>query len=503
MVKVDWVGSLSLVGTVLKWLSVPLMFPFFVGLYYGEDAWVFAATAAGVLVVGFALEYVDPEPELRGREAFLTVSVIWLAASVVGAVPYVLAESGAVAHPVNALFESMSGFTTTGATVMDDISFETHSRAVMMWRQLTQWLGGMGIIVLGVAILSRLSVGGAQLMEAETPGQGIEKLAPSIVQTARILWGLYFGVTVVLAALLYGFYLAGFADGMTLYNSVAHALTTMPTGGFSPEARSIEAFSPVVQWTLALFMLVAGTSFALLWTVFDERNPLKLLENGEFRLYVGIIGVASALGTVLLYLGAGTEPAVGNGEGALRESVFQFVSIVTSTGYASADFELWGASAQLLLFAAMFVGGMVGSTGGGVKVLRWAVISKVLKRELYGISHPDAVVPLRMSGRVLDEDAVRGVLAFFVLYFLVFLLGAVVIMEDSLRAGLSLSNFEALSASAALVGNIGPAFGVVGPMGGYGGFTNTTKMLMFLMMWMGRLEILPVLVVFTRSFWRE
>jgi trk system potassium uptake protein TrkH len=307
----------------------------------------------------------------------------------------------------------------------------------------------------------------------------------------------------MLAALLYGFYLAGVADGMTLYNSVAHALTTMPTGGFSPEARSIEAFSPVVQWTLALFMLVAGTSFALLWTVFDERNPLKLLENGEFRLYVGIIGVASALGTVLLYLGAGTEPAVGNGEGALRESVFQFVSIVTSTGYASADFELWGASAQLLLFAAMFVGGMVGSTGGGVKVLRWMVVSKVLRRELYTVSHPDAVVPLRLGGKVLNEDAVRGVLAFFVLYFLVFLLGAVVIMEDTLRAGIELSNFEALSASAALIGNIGPAFGVVGPMGGYGGFTNTTKMLMFFMMWMGRLEILPVLVVFTRSFWSE
>ena len=503
MVKIDTRAPFALVGTVLKYLSVPLLFPLALGLYYGEDAWVFAVTVGIALIVGFSLERLDTEPSLRGREAFLMVAVSWLAVSVFGAVPYMLAGSGTVAQPVNALFESMSGFTTTGATVMEDISFETHSRAVMMWRQTTQWLGGMGIIVLGVAILSRLSVGGAQLMEAETPGQGIEKLAPSIVQTARILWGLYFGATALLVALLYGMHVVGIADGMTLYNSVAHALTTMPTGGFSPEARSIEEFSPAVQWTLAAFMLVAGTSFALIWTVVDEKDPRPLVHNGEFRLYVGIVGAASALGAFLLYLGAGTDAAVGNAEGAVRESVFQFISIVTTTGYASADFNFWGASAQLLLFVVMFVGGMVGSTGGGVKVLRWTVISKVLKRELYTVSHPDAVIPLRLSGKVLDEDAVRGALAFFVVYFLVFLLGAVVIMEDSLRAGLSLSNFEALSASAALIGNIGPAFGVVGPMGGYGDFTNTTKTLMFVMMWMGRLEILPVLVVFTRGFWGE
>jgi trk system potassium uptake protein TrkH len=503
MAKLDWRSSVSLVGTVVKYLAVPVLFPLAIGLYYGEDAWVFTVTAGIALVTGFLLERLDTEPSLHGREAFLMVAVSWLAVSVFGAFPYVLADAGAVAHPVNALFESMSGFTTTGATVMEDISFETHSRAVMMWRQMTQWLGGMGIIVLGVAILSRLSVGGAQLMETETPGQGIEKLAPSIVQTARILWGLYFVATAVLVGLLYGLHIADIADGMTLYNAVAHALTTMPTGGFSPEARSIEAFSPAVQWTLAAFMLVAGTSFALIWTVVEERDPLALVRNGEFRLYVGIVGAASALGAVLLFLGAGTDAAVGGVEASVRESVFQFVSTVTTTGYASADFNLWGASTQLLLFASMFVGGMVGSTGGGVKVLRWKVVSKVLRRELYTVSHPDAVVPLRLSGRVLDEDAVRSALAFLVIYFLVFLLGAVVIMEDSLRAGLSLSNFEALSASAALVGNIGPAFGVVGPMGGYGDFTNTTKMVMFVMMWMGRLEILPVLVVFTRPFWRE
>jgi len=503
MVKINTRASFALVGTVLKYLSVPLLFPLALGLYYGEDAWVFGVTVGIALVVGFSLERIDTEPSLHGREAFLMVAVSWLAVSVLGALPYVLADAGAVAHPVNALFESMSGFTTTGATVMEDISFDTHSRAVMMWRQTTQWLGGMGIIVLGVAILSRLSVGGAQLMEAETPGQGIEKLAPSIVRTARILWGLYFGATVLLAGLLYGFQLVGAANEMTLYNSIAHALTTMPTGGFSPEARSVEEFSPAVQWTIAAFMLVAGTSFALIWTVVEDRSPRAFFHNGEFRLYAGILGAASALGAILLFLGAGTDAAVGSVEGSVRESVFQFISIVTTTGYASADFNFWGASAQLLLFAAMFVGGMVGSTGGGVKILRWTVISKVLKRELYTVSHPDAVIPLRLSGRVLNEDAIRGVLAFFVLYFLVFLLGAVVIMEDSLRTGLDLSNFEALSASAALIGNIGPAFGVVGPMGGYGEFTNTTKMVMFIMMWMGRLEILPVLVVFTRPFWRE
>jgi trk system potassium uptake protein TrkH len=282
---VNWRASCSLAGTILKWLSVPLLFPLFLGLYYGADVLTFLVTIGITLLAGIALEQLEGEPTLGPREAFLMVALAWLLISMIGALPYIIAGNDTVAQPVNALFESMSGFTTTGATVMGDISFETHSHAILMWRQMTQWLGGMGIIVLAVAILSKLAVGGTQLMEAEAPGPSIEKLTPTITQTARILWELYFAVTVGCMLVFYSLYLAGFAPNMTLYNAIAHGFTTMPTGGFSTEARSIEAFSPAIQWAMSPFMLIAGTNFALLWHVTQDRSLKTLLQNSEFRFY--------------------------------------------------------------------------------------------------------------------------------------------------------------------------------------------------------------------------
>ncbi|MFB6092263.1 MAG: TrkH family potassium uptake protein [Haloquadratum sp.] len=529
--RVDAAASLSLVGSVLKYLAVPLCLPLVVALYYGEPIAPFVATIAVTVAVGVGLERLDPDPTLRAREGFLMVAATWLAVAVVGAIPYLVEAHGlpplvppshpesTLANPANALFESMSGFTTTGATVLGDISFASHTRAVMLWRQLTQWLGGMGIVVLAVAILPELSVGGAQLMDAEAPGPGIEKLTPRIAETARALWGAYLGITVLQIVLLYALHLAGIDPAMTLYNAVAHALTTMPTGGFSPAARSIEAFSAAAQWIIVPFMIAAGTNFALFWHVLTGE-PRRLLRDPEFRFYLGTIGVLTAVVAAVLFTGGGlarAAPATGTYDASylaavraeivghvlpsVRYAAFQIVSIVTTTGYANMDFNAWGPAAQYVLFFAMFIGGSAGSTGGAVKIVRWYVILKSIRRELFTTAHPEAVRPIRLGGRTIDERAVRGIYGFTLLYLVIFFVGAGVLLLDALRVGLDLSILEVLSATASTLGNVGPGFGAVGPMGSYLAFSNAGKLWMVLLMWIGRLEIVPVLVLLTSEYW--
>jgi trk system potassium uptake protein TrkH len=517
--RVDWRASAALVGTVVKWLSVPLVAPLAVSVYYGDGGVAaFAATIAVALAAGTALERLGDIEDVGTREGFLMVAASWLAASLVGAVPYLVAAHGipgvaaasapasTLANPANALFESMSGFTTTGATVLADISFDTHSHGILLWRQLTQWLGGMGIVVLAVAILPELSVGGAQLMDAEAPGPGFQKLTPRIAETARALWLAYAGITALEVVLLVVLNETGFAPNMELYNAVAHGLTTLSTGGFSPEARSIEAFSAAVQWLIIPFMVAAGTNFALFWHVI-QGEPGALFGDTEFRTYAGAMGVLTALVAAVLFtgpalgLGDAVAPIAGHVEPAVRHAAFQIVALVTTTGYASLDFTLWGWNAKGVLFAAMFIGGSAGSTGGAVKIVRWLVIVKSLKRELFTTVHPDAVQPVRLAGRALDETAVRGIYAFTGVYFLGFVLGSVFVALDAARIPETVTMFEAMSAVAATVGNVGPGFGIVGPMENYEPFTNLTKLVMCLLMWVGRLEILPVLVLFTRSYW--
>ena len=508
-VRVDWRAGCSLVGTVCKYLSVPMAFPLLVALYYGESPLPFAAGIAVATALGVALERLDPEPELGHRSAFLMVALTWMVVPVVGTVPYLVAGQGTIAHPVNALFESMSGFTTTGSTVLGEISFERHSRSVLMWRQLTQWLGGMGIVVLMVAILSELSVGGAQLIREEAPGLQLEKLTPRIQETARALWLIYAAFTVLAAALYYGLHLAGLGPNMDAYNAVAHALTTMPTGGFSPEARSIEAFSPAVQWTVMPFMIVAGTNFALFWHVV-RGNPRRLTGNAEFRVYLLAIGVVTAVSTALLYTGHGLaevpENVVtlpGNVEPSIRQSLFQALAIVTTTGYASMDFNTWSASAQMLLLFAMFLGGSAGSAAGSIKIIRWLVIGKAIRRELFTTIHPEAVRPLRMSEGIIDEETLRGLVMFTLVFLAIFVVSTILIFLDAHRTGLELSAIEAASVAIATLGNIGPGFGIVGPMNSFLPFSDAAKVYMVVLMWIGRLEILSVLVILTPSYWRS
>jgi len=506
---VDWRASASLVGTVLQYLTLTLSIPVVVGLVYGDPLVPFAATGVVTLAAGTGLARLDPDPDLGMREAFLMVAATWLAVAIVGALPYVVAGNGTVAQPTNALFESMSGFTTTGATVMGDISFDTHSHALLMWRQLTQWLGGMGIVVLAVAILPELSVGGAQLMDAEAPGPGIEKLTPRIAETARALWGIYLGLTVLEIVLLLGLNQVGLAPEMGPYNAVAHGFTTLPTGGFSPEAYSIEAFSAAVQWLIVPFMVAAGTNFALFWYALNG-DLSRLRQDSEFRFYAGVIGATTAVVAGTLFTGAGlaTLPAemagiVGDLEPSLRHAAFQAVSMITTTGYASVDFNAWGMPSQMLLFLALFVGGSAGSTGGAIKIVRWLVILKSIRRELFTTVHPDDVRPVRLGGRALDERAIRGIYAFTLLYFALFALGVLLVMLDAGRVGYGVTGYEVMSAVGATIGNVGPGFGAVGPMNSYLHFPWSSKLLMVALMWFGRLEVLPVLVLFTPGYWRR
>ncbi|WP_424014720.1 TrkH family potassium uptake protein [Halorubrum xinjiangense] len=510
---VNWKASVGLLGVGIKYLAVTMLVPLVVALAYGEDIWVFLVSMALVAALGLAVERVDPDPDLGPREALLFVSLAWIAAAVIGTIPYLIAgygtpstvglhtgSVGALTESIaNALFESMSGFTTTGATVLGEISTDRHSHAVLMWRQLTQWLGGMGIIVLMIAILPEVAVNGAQLMESEAPGPELQKLTPKIAETARALWLIYFGFTVLMIAVLYGLHLAGMAPKMNLFNAVAHGFTALPTGGFSPKADSIAAFSAIVQWVVIPFMLVAGVNFALFWHVL--RGEIDVLrENAEFRAYAGAVAVVTAVLAVLLFRGA--APAIelggttqGVAENSLRQAAFQISSLLNSTGYATADFAQWDTDAQILLMFAMFIGGSAGSTGGGVKIVRWLIVGKAIRRELFTSAHPDIVQPIRLSGNIVDEDAIRSIMAFTILYLVLFGVSAVFLSLDAARIGIQLTMLESTSASLATIGNIGPGFGRLGPFGSYLFFPDTSKLLMVFLMWIGRLEIVPVLAV--------
>ncbi|WP_134669463.1 TrkH family potassium uptake protein [Halorussus marinus] len=509
-VRVDWRQSVAFTGTVIKYLAVAMLVPLGISLLYQEDVLTFLASISLTVASGVALERLSDDPDLGPREALLLVALSWGAVAVIGAIPYVIAGYGtesALGHPINALFESMSGFTTTGATVTAEISFERHSHALLMWRQLSQWLGGMGIIVLMVAILPEVAVNGAQLIASEAPGPELQKLTPKIAETARLLWLFYLGFTVLYVAILLGLHYAGLAPNMDAYNAVAHGFTTLPTGGFSPQAESIAAFSPAVQWVVIPFMLIAGMNFALFYFLLQDDYG-EFLHDRELQAYLGAnAGVAVLLWGLLftgsappLELGGLTEGVV---ENSLRQATFQVASLLNSTGYATSDFAQWGTTAQGLLLFAMFIGGSAGSTGGGVKVVRWLVVLKAIRRQLFTTAHPSSVRPVRLGGHVIDEDAITAIYGFTLLYLLTFGVATVLLLFDASRVGLELSVLEAVSASLATIGNIGPGFGFLGPFGSYLDFPATSKLLMVFLMWIGRLEIIPVFVMFTGAFWKK
>ena len=493
---VDLRGALGLVGTLTKYLSVAVLFPTALAIGYGEPFWPFLAAGAIMALVGLGLERVGRDAAPIGfREGFFVVAVTWLAAATLGALPYLLSGEPQLDRPVDAYFEAMSGFTTTGASVLTDIA--ALDRSLLMWRQFTQWVGGMGIIVLALAVLPRLRVGGRQLLESEMPGPEVDQLADRIRSTAQRLWLLYVALTAAQALILAVFGWTGIDDRMDLFNAVAHAFTTLPTGGFSPEPRSVEPFAAASQWVIVVFMVLAGMNFALLFRLFVRRKGRAVVRDEEARLYLTILALMSVLLAVGLW-----EAGVQIGEAAFRHGTFQVVSMMTTTGYASTDFIAWPAFALMIVIGVMFVGGSAGSTGGAIKVVRHLLLGKVLRRELRQTLHPEVVMPIRLNGVVVDERTLRAITAFILLYVGLFVVGAGLIAVDAAFQGPDVSAYDAIAAAATTLGNVGPGLGLAGPMGSFEPFSDFSTIVMTALMWLGRLEVLPVVVLLTRGYWR-
>ncbi len=471
-------GVLFLLGRVLLALAVALLVPAAVAWSRGGPdfrALIYSAAVAGILGIAIERSFRQGKDFQFGRrEAFVLVTTAWVTASIVGALPYVMLKGPAFV--VDGLFESASGFTTTGASILTDI--EAEPAGLLLWRSMTQWLGGMGIIVLGIAILPKLAVGGMDLLGAEAPGPMQEKLTPRIAQTAKLLWGIYALITAIEIGVLV-------LLGLSPLDAVNHAFTTMATGGFSTNNVSIAGFdSAAIDMAIVFFMLLAGANFALHFQMFRGR-PRLLLNDPEFRIYLGIIVFATLLvGADILV----QEKAEGILD-ALRLASFQVTSVVTTTGFATADFAVWSSFAATLLFLLMFVGGSTGSTGGSVKVVRIIIVAKKVAVDLGRFLRPHAVVPVRLGQRSIPDDVVSAVTSFVILFIMLFLFGGLVLTY------LGLDPLTAFTASVACLGNIGPGFGGVGPMENYSWLPVPAKLLLAAMMLIGRLEIYTVLVL--------
>jgi trk system potassium uptake protein len=475
---------LHIIGMILVALSGGMLMAALVALAYGDgDFPALAFTAAGTAAAGLAARLVTKlEEDLTLREGYAVVSLSWLAIGVAGAVPYL--ATGTVVTPAQALFESLSGFTTTGATIFADI--EALPRGLLFWRSLTQWIGGMGIIVLGIAILPYLGVGGMQLFRAEVPGPTPERLQPRIAQTAKLLWYVYAGITAT-QALLY------LVAGMPAYEAVLHALTTTSTGGFSPRNASIAAYdSAAIHYITIAFMYVAGVNFALHYRAL-AGSPRRYLADSEWRFFTAVLLVGTML-VLSAVIASGAYADLGI-ERAFRDSLFQVVSIATTTGFGSADYVLWPVAAQMMLLLLMFMGGMAGSTAGGMKAVRVHVLLRHSLTELRHGLHPRAVLVTRVGGRALKTGELLNILAFVLIFFGLFAAGALAL------TAFGIDLVTSVGAAASAVGNIGPGLGAVGPTENYSWMGSGPLLILVFLMVVGRLELFTVLLLFHPGFW--
>jgi trk system potassium uptake protein TrkH len=494
MLGVDASGALNLVGRLLKYFSGAFTAPLLVAAGYGDQVWPWLASGAITYAAGAGLERVTSGGESIGaREGFLVVALTWALVAWAVATPYMLAEPQ-LRNPVDAYFEAMSGITTTGSSAIRDLA--AISKPVAFWRDLSQWLGGMGIVVLGLAILPKLRVAGRQLVESEAPGIEYEPLAATIRATARRLWLTYVGLSAAMFLILSLFGWVGIDNLMTEFQAATHMMGAMATGGFSPQPRSVEPFAAASQWVITVFMAIAGANFALHYRLLRKRmNPMR---DEELRGYL----VFLAIGTLILFLELIHANLFSAGEAAIRHAAFQTVSLMTTTGFASTDFNLWTSLAVYTLVLLMLIGGCAGSTGGAIKVVRVLLLGKLLRRELDQTVHREAVVPIRLNNRVVDERTLRAILAFGLLYLLIFILGALALLIEASRAGVEVTPFQAIASAATTLGNVGPSFGFSGPMGSFADFSPLGKAVMSMLMWLGRLEIIPVAILLTRRYWR-
>ncbi len=439
----------------------------------------FSATATiGLGMMIWVLTRSSEKPNIRKREGFLIVSFGWIVMSLSGTLPYIM--SGSVVSFTDAFFETLSGYTTTGASIITDLTLIP--KDILFWRSMTQWIGGMGIIVLAVAILPILGIGGMQLFVAESPGLKADKLAPKIRDTAKRLWLIYVGLTAAEFLLLR-------VAGMTWFDALNHAMTTMATGGFSTFNSSAAEFSPAIQYIITFFMFMAGTSFTL--TYFGlVGNFKKVLQNEEFRYYAGItVGLTLAVSVVVASVdGDGFEKA-------FRDTIFQIVSLITTTGFVSADYTSWTPFITMVFFILLFFGGSAGSTAGGVKIVRHIILVKNSILELKRQLHPSAIIPVRLNGRAVDQSITFNVVAFIMTYIIIFALGSVIMT----MFGVDL--LTAIGSVATSLGNVGPGIGDVGPVDNFAWLPSGAKWFLAILMLIGRLELFTVLILFTPYFW--
>lgn len=467
----------GLVGIFMA-LTVPVAL-----IYKDGDAGALLISALIAISTGFAITMLvkADKSNLGKREGFLIVTLSWIIFSLFGSLPFVL--SGEIPSYTDAFFETMSGFTTTGASIITDIESLPHG--LLFWRSMTQWLGGMGIIVLSIAILPFLKLGNIQLFVAEVPGPTPDKLRPRIKDTAKRLWAIYIIFTAAETILLW-------AGEMDLFDAVCHSFTTMATGGYSTKNASIAAFStPYTHYVITAFMIIAGTNFTLAYLGFHGKFK-KVIQNEEFVFYITVLAIAILIGGAVLYFQNG-HPA----EQSFRESAFQVVSIVTTTGYATANYCNWGPFLILFMFILMFTGGSAGSTGGGIKMVRLLLLAKNSRMELRRLIHPNAVIPVRLNHKVVPQQVVYNVQAFMVFYLIITAFSALVISV------MGYDVVSSLSAVAATLGNIGPGLGDVGPAMNYSHFPVFGKWFLSFLMLLGRLELFTVLVLIQASFYKK
>ena len=463
-------------------LSGCFILPFIFSFYYRDGLHlIFASQIIGMLLLSLILRaFIKRPSELTIREGFLTVTLSWVTLSLLGSVPFRV--SGFIPSFTDAFFETMSGFTTTGASILTNI--EALPKSLLVWRDMTQWLGGMGVIALAVAILPYLGVGGMQLFKAEVPGPIKDKISPRISETAKILWMVYLAFTVAEIILLV-------LGGLSFFESLCTAFGTMATGGFSPRNASIAAYSTAyVHYVITIFMFIAGVNFSLhYWALKGKLG--HYVKNSEFRFFGMIICIA--LGLIMAARWIGGENF---SEEFFRGSLFQTISIVTTTGFVTHDYEQWPFVTQIILLALMFIGGCTSSTGGGIKNVRVLVLFKEMGSELRKLFHPHGIFPVKIGAKSVPENIVSNVVVFIALYILIFFFGVLAM------AGLGLDIDTSIGAVAATLGNVGPGIGAVGPIDNYSHIPILAKWILSFLMMVGRLEIFTVLVIFTPHFWR-
>jgi len=463
-------------------LFMLLCIPF--SLYFNESTFpilISAGISIGIGAFAYLITIRPNTAEIKKREGYIVVSLGWLIMSFSGAMPYIF--SGYIPGLTDAFFETMSGYTTTGATILNNI--ESLPKGLLFWRSLTQWIGGMGFIVLTVAILPFLGIGGMQLFMAEAPGITTDKVKPRIKDTAIRLWLIYISLTLLQCILL-------MLAGMGFYDAINHSLTTLSTGGFSTKQDSIAYYSsPLIQYIVIAFMLLAGTNFTLIYFGLKGKFQ-KVFKNEEFKNYYALIILFSIIvaGFILTHKSYDTERA-------FRDSLFQVVSVVSTTGFITADYTMWTPFVTILFFLMLFLGGSAGSTAGGIKIVRHTLLFKNSFLEMKRQLHPSAVIPVRLNAKAVSGEITFRVLAFIMIYLTSYTLGVFALSFTNI-------DFEtALGAVASCLGNVGPALGEVGPIYSYAGISDFGKWLLAFIMMLGRLELFTVLILFTPYFWKS